>query len=58
MNQLIEYSKVLCMKDSNYKWGVRNFNLYECGVTTFVTLSLWNLFCTLCLWVIEENGQV
>ena len=46
------------MEDSNYKWGVRKFNLYECGVITFVTPSLCNLFCTLCLWVMEENGKV
>ena len=46
------------MKDSNYKWGVKNFNLYECGVTTFVTPSLWNLFGILCLWVMEENEKV
>ena len=32
------------MEDSNYKWGVRKFNSYECDVTIFVTLSLWNLF--------------
>ena len=32
MNQLIGHPRVLCMEDSNYKWGVRKFNLYECGV--------------------------
>ena len=58
MNQLIGHPRALCMEDSNYKWGVRKFNLYECGVTTFVTPSLWNLFGTLCLWVMEENGKV
>ena len=46
------------MEDSNYIMGVRKFNLYKYGVTTFVTPSLWNLICTLCLWVIEENGKV
>ena len=25
------------MEDSNYKWEVKKFNLYECGDTTFVT---------------------
>ena len=25
------------MEDSNYKWRVKKFNLYEYGVTTFVT---------------------
>ena len=52
------YPRVLYMKDSNYRWGVKNFNLYECGVTTFVTPSLWNLFGILCLWVMEENEKV
>ena len=46
------------MEDSNYKYEVRKFNLYEYDVTTFVTPSLWNLICTLCLWVMEENGKV
>ena len=45
------------MEDSNYKWGVRKFNSYECGVTTLVTPSLWNLFSTLYLWVMDENGK-
>ena len=46
------------MKDSNYKWGVRKSNLYEYSVTTFVIISLWNLFGTLYLWVIKENEKV
>ena len=36
MNQLIGHPRVLCIEDSNYKWEVRKFNLYECDVTTFV----------------------
>ena len=40
MNQLIGHPRILCMEDSNYKWGVRKFNSYECGITIFVTLSL------------------
>ena len=40
MNQLIGYPRVLCIEDSNYKWGLRKINLYECGVTIFVTPSL------------------
>ena len=49
MNQLIGYPRVLCIEDSNYKWGLRKINLYECGVTIFVTPSLLNLICILCL---------
>ena len=58
MNKLIGYPKVLCMEDSNYKWGIGKSNLYECGVTTFVTLLLWILFYILCLWVMEGNEKV
>ena len=49
MNQLVGHPRVLYMEHSNYKWGVRKFDLYECGVTTFVTPLLRNLICTLCL---------
>ena len=37
------------MEDSNYKWGVRKFNLYECGVITFsnpiiMKFNLYSMF--------------
>ena len=58
MNQLVGHPRVLYMEHSNYKWGVRKFDLYECGVTTFVTPLLRNLICTLCLWVTKKNIKV
>ena len=37
VNQLIGHPRVLSTKYSNDKWGVIEFNLYDYGITTFVT---------------------
>ena len=46
------YISYFCVLGDN---GDQNKGL---SVTTFVTPSLWNLFGTFCLWVMEENGKV
>ena len=47
VNQLIGHPRVLCMKDSNYKWGVRKFNSWM-WCYNFCNPIFMKFICTLC----------